>query len=445
MKKNSGITLIALVITIIILIILAGVTISAVFGENGLILRAQEAKFKTEVSGIKDLVEIKRLELEAANELKQSTQSLSAYLNSLGMPKYISSSKLVIDGKKKLAYNANGDFSSPQRQWLEDIGIFPAEEENARLETVIENRGGIDYLVLHLRFHDDNDAFRYVCEIVNTLMDLGMDILEMGEGYLEDFVLSQVNEFYHEEYADIEEVLQAISIRDFVDNQEGNEPGTFDYLIETMFQIEISLATQVLMNNPSIITSSPSISIATLEGFVGFLPPADTYTFYYTGIAGNLEVTAVVSADLNVEEELLSIIKSNDSNFFSQMNEIIVFLTASSPDLRISLLDQIAGTGVMMLEGMDDFWINMFLFTYIRSGYGELRITDPHNVTSVVDSSVWLVDGIIIDEASVKVHTEMGNMAVITLFEQGDWKFEVIIPGLVTDTIVISADDPIWD
>ena len=47
-KQEQGITLIALVITIIILIILATVTITLVFGEGGLIKRAQEGKELTE-------------------------------------------------------------------------------------------------------------------------------------------------------------------------------------------------------------------------------------------------------------------------------------------------------------------------------------------------------------------------------------------------------------
>ena len=42
--REKGITLVALVITIVILIILATVTINAVFGENGLIRKAQQAK-----------------------------------------------------------------------------------------------------------------------------------------------------------------------------------------------------------------------------------------------------------------------------------------------------------------------------------------------------------------------------------------------------------------
>lgn len=43
-KNQNGITLISLVITIIILLILAGVSLNLVLGENGLIRRSQEAK-----------------------------------------------------------------------------------------------------------------------------------------------------------------------------------------------------------------------------------------------------------------------------------------------------------------------------------------------------------------------------------------------------------------
>lgn len=42
--KQRGITLIALVVTIVVLLILAGVSINALFGNNGIISRAQDAK-----------------------------------------------------------------------------------------------------------------------------------------------------------------------------------------------------------------------------------------------------------------------------------------------------------------------------------------------------------------------------------------------------------------
>ena len=50
LKENKGITLIALVITIIVLLILAGITISALAGDNGLFTRAQQAEKLTKKS-----------------------------------------------------------------------------------------------------------------------------------------------------------------------------------------------------------------------------------------------------------------------------------------------------------------------------------------------------------------------------------------------------------
>ena len=47
-KSNGGITLIALVITVIVLIILAGVAISMLSGENGILNQAARAKEQTE-------------------------------------------------------------------------------------------------------------------------------------------------------------------------------------------------------------------------------------------------------------------------------------------------------------------------------------------------------------------------------------------------------------
>ena len=43
-KQEKGITLIALVVTIVVLLILAGVSISLVLNNNGVISRAKEAK-----------------------------------------------------------------------------------------------------------------------------------------------------------------------------------------------------------------------------------------------------------------------------------------------------------------------------------------------------------------------------------------------------------------
>ena len=57
-KKNNGITLIALVITIIVLLILAGVTISTLTGENGILTRASDSAEQTEIAEEKEAIGI---------------------------------------------------------------------------------------------------------------------------------------------------------------------------------------------------------------------------------------------------------------------------------------------------------------------------------------------------------------------------------------------------
>ena len=48
LQKNNGITLVALVVTIVVLLILAGITIMYTMGDNSIFKKAQEAKNKTE-------------------------------------------------------------------------------------------------------------------------------------------------------------------------------------------------------------------------------------------------------------------------------------------------------------------------------------------------------------------------------------------------------------
>ena len=56
LKNNKGITLIALVITIIVLLILAGVSIAMLTGENGILTQAQKADDNTAIAEAADKI-----------------------------------------------------------------------------------------------------------------------------------------------------------------------------------------------------------------------------------------------------------------------------------------------------------------------------------------------------------------------------------------------------
>ncbi|MFR5190435.1 MAG: hypothetical protein ACLTEH_04230, partial [Clostridia bacterium] len=67
-KQETAITLIALVITIIILIILAGVSINMLVGENGIITQAQKAKENTQIAQEEEQKNLNRLDEQIENE-----------------------------------------------------------------------------------------------------------------------------------------------------------------------------------------------------------------------------------------------------------------------------------------------------------------------------------------------------------------------------------------
>jgi len=68
LKSKKGITLIALVVTIIVLIILAGVSISLVLGDNGIVTKAKEAKQNMQVAANEEQASIANLEIAIENE-----------------------------------------------------------------------------------------------------------------------------------------------------------------------------------------------------------------------------------------------------------------------------------------------------------------------------------------------------------------------------------------
>ena len=73
-RKEKGITLIALVISIIVLLILAGVSIAMLTGQNGILTQAQKAKSETEKEGIIEKAKLEILNVQAENREEELTE-----------------------------------------------------------------------------------------------------------------------------------------------------------------------------------------------------------------------------------------------------------------------------------------------------------------------------------------------------------------------------------
>ena len=93
-RKQNGITLIALVITIIVLIILAGIAISMTLGENGIFTKAKEAK---------------RLQITAEAKEKIGTDILDAQVEAVQKNETLQQSKVEEIIAKYGELQADGD------------------------------------------------------------------------------------------------------------------------------------------------------------------------------------------------------------------------------------------------------------------------------------------------------------------------------------------------
>ena len=102
--RNRGITLIALVITIIVLLILAGVTIATLTGENGILTRANDAKIATEKAVAKE-----KVEMEVAGSFDQYRQfDMDALKQNLKNNLKLPDSAIVDNGDGSITVTVDG-------------------------------------------------------------------------------------------------------------------------------------------------------------------------------------------------------------------------------------------------------------------------------------------------------------------------------------------------
>ena len=114
-SQDTGITLVALVITIVILIILSTVTINALIGENGLITNAQMATLMTEFSIYKEEMETFSATKKLEN-MDYSRESLNA-----------GSTSLTYDTKEEVGGNIQTVIPSLDNKYVDKFEIIKGE------------------------------------------------------------------------------------------------------------------------------------------------------------------------------------------------------------------------------------------------------------------------------------------------------------------------------
>ena len=121
--NEKGITLISLVVTIVVLLILAGITIGIVTSDNGLIKNANDAKEQTEISNEKEIIDEATLQAmgnnkrgnlvqdELQEQLDKITGSGKTEADDVGEEFEIA----FVESKRYYTVDKNGTVTGPQK------------------------------------------------------------------------------------------------------------------------------------------------------------------------------------------------------------------------------------------------------------------------------------------------------------------------------------------
>ena len=173
-KQENGITLIALVITIIVMLILTGVTISLLLEEDGIINKAKQARIEQKKAEARDRVELYSVEyyIENSDELIEETkETLVEATADTG----VKIDQLTIYNDKKtggqLALFRMDKTTDEEQEKLEEIGVKPLLGDIDLDGELTEN---------DVRLIEEYDAWG---EIRETATDLQIQIADInGDG-----------------------------------------------------------------------------------------------------------------------------------------------------------------------------------------------------------------------------------------------------------------------
>lgn len=172
MEKQKGITLIVLVITIIILLMLAGVTISTLMGDNGIINKSTEAKENREKMDIDEKIELairNSIGIDGALQNETIKDNLNKIENIAGVPEEIldSSYPLKVTVNDKYSYVINKDGTIGEKEETEK----PEEPEEPPITTTEIEIG--DYIQYNVNYTDVNTEYKFTAQNGWRVLDKG--------------------------------------------------------------------------------------------------------------------------------------------------------------------------------------------------------------------------------------------------------------------------------
>ena len=145
LKKQKGITLIALVVTIVVLLILAGVTINLLLDENGIIAKSKDARSGTRASQVEDEVGMWKQHNFINKESNQAQESADTMLESLISRKLLTEDEIDRDQELITIKKKDGSIVKEISYSSVTINIskFPATEKSGAVVLTVTATGTI--------------------------------------------------------------------------------------------------------------------------------------------------------------------------------------------------------------------------------------------------------------------------------------------------------------
>ena len=176
MKKNKGITLVALVVTIVVLLILAGVSINLVLGNNGIIAKAKDAETKSAEASQNDLKGMNALTEEMNNALgEKSKVDLSKYkIGDYVNYTYDTAENYVLTSAT-CGSSSNPTDGIPQTSGLK-WRILNIDEANGTVDLISENPTGTEvYFSNILGYNNGPYLMNEICKAQYSNKSLGVN------------------------------------------------------------------------------------------------------------------------------------------------------------------------------------------------------------------------------------------------------------------------------
>ena len=294
-ESNAAITLIALIITIIILLILAGVTFNMVMGENGIFGKANNAKNKTEVAQYEEELRMCVLELQTDAATNGETFNMDTIKNKF------------VEKVKELENTTEIE--------------FPTEESETRLDGTYK---GYEFYI------DD----KYAAHIGDKATGISLTTSINPSGWTQGPVTATIT-------------IKSNNGINKVEPDEGSKNGN-EYII-TKENIAENTSFKYTVTDGQGNTQTKTVEINTIDRN----PPED-FTITAENTAEGLKITGTTTdAESGIDKYEYYVMKSTDSEYTKYNSNIITSLSNGTYDIKVIAYDKAGNQKAVELKSFE--------------------------------------------------------------------------------------------